>query len=577
MPELPSWQKKDELAAALGLPLQKLTYWLYRLPADRRYHTFELARRSGGTRPISAPIRPVKDLQRQLLELLKVGFAPTVYVHGYVDDRSILTNAAVHLKHRWVLRVDLKDFFPTIHFGRVRGLFMGEPFNYPEPVATLLARLTTYENKLPQGAPTSPLISNLVCRGLDRKLAKLAHAERCRYSRYCDDIVFSTNVRNFPGGLAHIDRLNGQVVIGSPLEQAIVEESFKPNLEKTMLRSRAERQMVTGLVVNQVTNVPRQYVRHLRDVLYIWKNYGEGAAESAFRQHDLRNRPAGEAKFRPVIRGQVQHVGAVKGWGDPVYVRLAADLASQDLLFRPTQLPAPSVPVPGTLAVRVFCEGRTDYIHLKAALDYLQDNGQFPNIRFIFPDDDLPVRNDSQLLGYTKFLATSPQKVPCISVFDRDTNDIVRKIETEGSPKSWGRNVWSLALPLPSHRQGPRICIELLYTDADLHLKTPEGRRIYLREEFDKDGAHKDPDESVVCVNPGSAELVPQSVMHGVTKKDVALSKASFAALVADHHPPYENVNFEGFVPLIETIRKVISPPQEPGNISDQGNPPRPS
>jgi len=550
--ELPHWETKDDVAAALGLPLRTLTYWIYRLDPAKRYHVFNLQRRAGGVRTISAPIYPLKQVQRKLLEALKGGFSPTIYVYGYVDGRNIQSNADVHAKHRWVLRVDLKDFFPSINFGRVRGLLLGQPFNYPPGVATLLAKICTHDNQLPQGAPTSPLISNLICRGLDRKLAKLAHAERCRYSRYCDDLVFSTDLRSFPKALADVDRLNGEVLVGHQLLTVIADEGFKVNPTKTLLRSRAERQMVTGLVVNQFTNVPRQYVRHLQNLLYIWRKYGEGAAEAAFRLQDLRNRPAGDPKFRAAVRGQVQYVGAVKGWEHPVYVRLGAQLAALDEDFRPRVPPAP---LAKPLQIKLFAEGKTDYTHISAALSQLQQEGRFLNLSFDFPAEEL--EGDRQLLRHAESLAVTEQSTTCVLVFDRDSESVVQRVQEAGSPKHWNNNVWTLALPYPDHRQeGSRICIESLYTDADLQRKTDDGLRVYLREEFDENGAHNT--EPVVCSNPKHETLVPPLVIDGATKRNVALSKSKFAAMVAECKAPYDTLSSDGFVPLFEAIEWIV-------------------
>ncbi len=194
-------QTKQELAALLNVSLFRIAYLIYTLAPQRRYKTFTLRGRAGKIRTIEAPIKPLKLLQTRLASALASSYRPPQRVHGYVPERSIVTNARRHVRQEWVLRLDLENFFPTINFGRVRGLFLKAPYSCSPVVATLLAQICTHNNRLPQGAPTSPLISNLICRRLDRELSSLAKSERCYYTRYCDDLVFSTNGR-FPRALA---------------------------------------------------------------------------------------------------------------------------------------------------------------------------------------------------------------------------------------------------------------------------------------------------------------------------------------------------------------------------------------
>jgi RNA-directed DNA polymerase len=235
--EIPAFGSKIELATALNIRLETLNYWVYGLSSSRRYDTFDLQKRSGvGTRTIHAPIKPLKDIQKALSVLLAPAYSPSLRVHGYVAGRSILTNADRHKRKRWVFRVDLKDFFPSINFGRVRGLFLSPPFNYPDQVATLIAQICCHQNGLPHGAPTSPLVSNLTCRGLDRTLATLARVERCHYTRYCDDLTFSTHRQSFPPTLCTRDPKTGVLVAGEHLDGLITSHGFQINPEKTALR-----------------------------------------------------------------------------------------------------------------------------------------------------------------------------------------------------------------------------------------------------------------------------------------------------------------------------------------------------
>src|SRR5579862_8029792 len=170
----------DELATLLDLKPAGLRYFCHTQP----YTTFRLAKKSGGYRIISSPSGPLKGVQRKLAAILLEVYGGRSPVHGFAHSRSIKSNATPHIKRRYVLNVDLENFFPSIHYGRVQGVFISKPYSLPPTVAKALAQLCCYLGSLPQGAPTSPIISNLICGGLDAKLKALARAHRCRYTRY---------------------------------------------------------------------------------------------------------------------------------------------------------------------------------------------------------------------------------------------------------------------------------------------------------------------------------------------------------------------------------------------------------
>lgn len=203
-------REPDELRAAFGnldsardvadileVPypyLMKLTSW----QVDRyAYSTFTIPKRSGGTRIISVPHPSIKILQGKVNEILKLVYEPRESTHGFALGRSVATNAKRHVRKRWILNLDLLDFFPSIHFVRIQGVLMSPPYSVGHAAATVLARICSEESegvrRLPQGAPTSPIISNMICRRMDREMSELARNNNCTYSRYVDDITFSTN------------------------------------------------------------------------------------------------------------------------------------------------------------------------------------------------------------------------------------------------------------------------------------------------------------------------------------------------------------------------------------------------
>lgn len=521
----------------------------------KRYRRFEVARRaSTEPRVINAPIKPIKDLQRTLASQLSACYRPRVQVHGFVEGRSPSTNASLHRDQQWVLRVDIQDFFPSINFGRVRGMFRAFPFEYPAEVATLLAQLCCHANQLPQGAPTSPIVSNYVCRAMDTRLAELAREERCHFSRYADDLTFSTDRTTFPPALAHID--GGMSIAGPAIVELIEGSGFELNAAKTKLMRRTQRQRVTGLVVNEKLNVSTHYVRRLRNLLYIWHSYGEADAITALaRSEPARNWPPGkdQPSFRSVVQGRVNYVGSVKGWSDPGYLSLALKLARLDDGFQPKSLP----PLPeGT--VRVFCEGESDWPHIEAAQRYFHSRGDFIGLDLV--GETLDKWGDRELLRRCEALAQSPQVACCIFLFDRDSQSVLKDAVDSGEWKDFGNGVAAVALAPPSWKAAEdRICIELLHDPTVLATEDSEERRVFLAEEFHSDSGQHRGGSFIVPYAQGKrddAPLVCEKVYEIGTNRSAALAKTAFAKLVRDQARPFHQVSFEGFRPTFEIVER---------------------
>jgi RNA-directed DNA polymerase len=155
---------REDVANLLDVSDKGLRHLLYDAAfRTSLYYTFEIPKKSGGIRKITSPIARLKTLQRRLLKVLTAVYTPKNSAHGFVKARSICTNAKIHVRRRHILNIDLEDFFPSINFGRVRGIFLAEPYNCTRDVATVLAQICCYKNELPQGAPTSPIVSNMIC------------------------------------------------------------------------------------------------------------------------------------------------------------------------------------------------------------------------------------------------------------------------------------------------------------------------------------------------------------------------------------------------------------------------------
>lgn len=315
---------KEELAALLGVSFRTdLVYYLQRMPDDQKYRPFQIRKRSGGHRTIKAPHHGLKRVQKRLAKLLDESYRARGGVHGFVAGRSIITNAKAHVRKSLVLNIDLKHFFEAINFGRVRGILQSPVFGANQEVATFIAKICCFENSLPQGAPTSPVISNMICGKLDANMKALAREFSCAYTRYCDDITLSCNSKVFPSAVASIvGQLEGRKIeLGERLRDIVNINGFEINEGKTRLLSRADRQEVTGLVTNRFVNVPRKYIRNLRATLHDWRKSGLEAASLKFSErYEARTRE--KANFESVIFGRVQYVGAVRGFDDGIYRKL---------------------------------------------------------------------------------------------------------------------------------------------------------------------------------------------------------------------------------------------------------------
>ena len=327
-----------DVAAYFDARLGRMLWTLYKAPDGARYRAFEIPKRTGGMRPIHAPHGLLRELQDKMKADLDRLYQPHPNAHGFIAAKSVASNAKPHVGKRWVLNVDLEDFFPSINFGRVRGLFMKPPFDMAPAAATVCAQIATFKNGLPQGAPTSPTLSNLIAVPLDRALLRLARSQHVTYSRYADDITFSTDDIQFPAGLALREQLSDgslTVVAGDELSKAVSASGFRMNARKVRLQGRGVRQSVTGLGVNVHVNVARERIRRLRAMLHAWDKFGLDAAGNEhfrrYRGRDMTKGPhdAGRA-FRNVVYGHLSFVKMVRGTSDPVFLKLCSAVLELD-------------------------------------------------------------------------------------------------------------------------------------------------------------------------------------------------------------------------------------------------------
>ncbi|WP_281664988.1 retron Ec67 family RNA-directed DNA polymerase/endonuclease [Paraburkholderia fungorum] len=379
--KIKSAKSLHDVANILGFKPKSLAYVIHGMSDDAKYHQFEIPKKTEGTRVISAPCPELKNLQKRLSELLQDCLdemdaereIASTLSHAFRRNFSIVTNAESHRKKRYVFNLDLSDFFGSINFGRVRGFFIkNRNFELTEAAATVLAQIACFENSLPQGSPCSPVISNLIGHTLDIRLAKLAKNNRCYYTRYADDITFSTNERTFPSDVAvAAASQEHNWVVGNELESTIKRSGFSINPSKTRMQYKNSRQAVTGLVVNKIVNVRAEYKRKVRAM-----------AHSLFM--------TGSFDRTSAVKGTIAQLGGMFGFIDSVnrynQEKLEASLTKDAQRDRKNHLNGGEQTYRNFIffknfyfndAPTIICEGKTDNVYLKFAIKSLASD--FPD------------------------------------------------------------------------------------------------------------------------------------------------------------------------------------------------------
>lgn len=240
---------------------------LYKLTNRQRYYyrTFSIPKRTGGYRTIEAPTPLLKKIQQQILENFLEPHPVSRFAKAYKKGATLKEMARFHVKQYMVVRIDLTDFFGSLKEASVFRFFRQQ--GYSEAVTVILTKLTTYKGALPQGAPTSPTLSNILMRKIDEKVGRYCSENKIRYTRYADDLVFSGNFS--------IKRLLAK------LHTALAPQQLRINNQKTRVMRRHSTQLVTGLVVNDRLGITRDTRRKLRQELYYCDKFGiEGHIEA---------------------------------------------------------------------------------------------------------------------------------------------------------------------------------------------------------------------------------------------------------------------------------------------------------
>ena len=372
----------SDLAVLLGFTPRGLAYTLYKTPDGSKYQKFQIAKKKGGVRDICAPKGALKLLQRNLANLLydcrdeiNKDTPRRPLAHGFRRKQSIFDNAKKHRHRRFVLNLDLKDFFPAFNFGRVRGFFIkNRDFSLNEKVATIIAQIACFENILPQGSPCSPIIADMLAHILDVRLVRLSKAHHVTYSRYADDLTFSTNERSFPAALGFRDAAPGSDwILGYDLIRIIERAGFMVNPVKTRMQVRTGRQVVTGLTVNTKVNIPQEYARSARAMCN--SLFGIGTYH--------RRVPAATSSDGTITYEMIENLNPLEGILSYIYhIKRSMELTRH--AKPPASIAVPSQKVYSEFLFYkyfvalsrpiVVCEGRTDNIYLKYAVRHLHDS-----------------------------------------------------------------------------------------------------------------------------------------------------------------------------------------------------------
>lgn len=353
-------QNKEDLAKLLSqannylygkeykpVQLKSVTYYANPGLCKKRYHTFTIKKKSGADRVINSPVNGLKSLLRSLNFVLQCIYEPHEAATGFVLEKSIVDNAKKHVNHNFVLNIDLKDFFHSfdlyqVKFALLRELWgirnlkeykiqNPEEFLVKDELAFIIANLCTHsmmigesiKKILPQGSPTSPTLTNILCKRLDHRLKGLANRFGAKYSRYADDITFSS-----PHNIYKKEANNQLNKIGcydnflAELERIIHEEALSINSGKVRLQKFGYRQEVTGLIVNDKVNVRRKYVKQIRMWLYYWEKYGYEKAEQIFKRDYIADKGHVKnmnAHLVNVLDGKLEFLKMVKGVEDGTF------------------------------------------------------------------------------------------------------------------------------------------------------------------------------------------------------------------------------------------------------------------
>lgn len=564
-------QTKKDLADILDINTSTLTNALYRKKVSSLYAKFKIPKKKGGERTICAPQRELKIIQKKLSLMLqdcleqitKQHEHSSNLSHGFMREKSIYTNATCHKNKNNVLNIDLKDFFDCFNFGRVRGFFIkNRNFDLHPDIATVIAQIACYNNSLPQGSPCSPIISNLITHSLDIRLSQLASRHSCFYTRYADDITFSTRECIFPTSLARIE--NDEYVIGKKLRQEILRSGFEINSTKTRIQYRSSRQDVTGLIVNKKVNVKKEYWKSVRSKCeslfrtgsyYILDDSEEekkGTLSQLYGQLNFIDQIDYLNKIKKPIQTNPLYVLARHGNNKAPLFSSREKTFSRFLFYKSFY---------GNEKTTVVCEGKTDIIYLRCAIKSLHKS--YPSL---VDKDGLANFEFFKYTRRTKYLLSLHGGTPYLSDFIKNYRENYSSYQAPG-PKQ------PTIIILDNDDGLPKI-IGSLQKEGQCRLVTSDGEttlngisslkkslyahvccNLYLLivPNIKKDDASIEDlfDDSVLDVKLGGKSFTTKNEYS----HDKHYGKNIFATAVVEKNK--ESIDFSGFNHVFETIEKI--------------------
>ena len=555
-----------DIANLLKIKPRSLSYILYFVHdnRDELYRQVILKKKNGGDRHIDIPSPQLKKIQSRLNEYLQDVYWEKKSVHGFLRDRSIITNASPHKRKKNILNIDLKDFFPSIHFGRVFGLFKKAPYNLPPEAAKVLAQIACNERHLVQGSPCSPIISNMICSKLDRDLEKFASKYKIFYTRYADDITFSTNMNSFPKDVCTVAGVNS-VSLSDELNSIITQNGFEINNDKLRHYDRASRQEVTGLVVNQFVNVPRTFIRNTRSMLHKWETNGiENASKEYIDKYKKFNSKTSSVNFYKALLGKLNFIYDVrksvvnKPFFDEQKRRAQGKQdITEKLYFKFYYQYIKDLP-----EIAIITEGKTDWMHLKAAYQAksFPKKYNFSLNFFELINKHLP-SGEADLMGLAnKIKKNDLPDFPRLTIIllDHDNPNYI-KTHGESGIKQWSTNLFSMVLPKECCPQYEHFSIEFLYSKTVRKKKNAKGRQLFFTDEFDGQGIHKEKKKLKYIGYDG--EKIDAKIIEGrvvATGKErgfnYAVTKNDFAKQILNKTGKFSLVSFSHFSPIFKKI-----------------------
>lgn len=563
-----------DLAALLEFKPSSLAYILYVKTDGAKYKTFDIPKRSGGSRAIAAPAPELKLLQRRLADLLQNCLdeinennnrsdkhrIPDHIAHGFKRGRSIITNAREHRNRRYVFNVDLENFFGSINFGRVRGYFIKDKnFSLHPKVATILAKIACFEGSLPQGSPCSPIISNLIGHILDIHLVNLASRMGCTYSRYADDLTFSTNKRDFPCSIARRDEAGAHGwVPGSQVARLVTKCGFAINAKKTRMQYCNSRQEVTGLVVNRKINIRREYRHTVRAMVH--RLFSTGSFDFQKTVLDA----SGNAVLRR-MNGRLKQLHGMLGFVDGVDLfnralvlkekgashQSSKDLSAKENMYRHfllfKEFYATEMPV-------LVCEGKTDNVYITHAIRSLAS--LYPKLAQIDEEGKIAIK-----IRRFKYSTTSTGRILGLSGGVADLKGFITTYRRE-LPRFKAPGMYHPIILVIDNDKGAGAVYNVI---KDITKATPTGAESFI---------HIVGNLYVVAtpLGAGVKESKIEDLFDATTKatllngktfdssngynNTIHYGKADFAYKVVKSHA--DKIDFSGFKPLLERFSEVI-------------------